>query len=228
MDVLAFDFGASSGRAILGTFESGKLSLKEIHRFENAPVYMNDGLYWDLPKLFSEIKQGIYKAKDYDYASIGIDTWGVDYAYITKDGHILSNPYCYRDVPCVKGFDNITKSISESELYKKSGIQVMNINTMFQIADDVKNHSDVYNIADKMLLMPDLFGFLLTGRVYAERSMASTTGLLDPNTKKWNYELIKRLGFDENKLPPLVDSGEKIGTLTRGIADETETSQRRL
>ena len=183
MKVLAFDFGASSGRAIIGTYEGGKLSLEEIHRFDNDPVKMNGGFYWDLPRLFHEIKQALIKAKAYDYDFIGIDTWGVDYALLSKDGLLLGNPYNYRDERTIPVFENLKKEIPESELYAMTGIQNMNINTLYQILETKQNHPELYDLADKMILVPDLFSFLLTGKVFAERSMASTTQLLDPITK---------------------------------------------
>lgn len=220
MNVLAFDFGASSGRAILGSFKDGKITLEEIHRFDNEPVYVNDGFYWDIPRLFHEIKQGLLKAKKYDFESIGIDTWGVDYGLITKDKMLLSNPYNYRDERTVPIREELKKVISDDELYNLSGIQVMNINTLYQLLETKKNHPDFYNLADKMILIPDLFGFFLTGKVYAERTAASTTQLLDPYTKKWNSELLNRVGLKEELFPDLVDAGEKIGALKKELCEE--------
>lgn len=220
MNVLAFDFGASSGRAILGSFENGKITLTELHRFDNEPVKMNGGFYWDLPKLFYEIRQGLLKAEKYEYESIGIDTWGVDYALVDKDGMLLGNPYNYRDERTVPVFENLKKEISENELYKQTGIQNLNINTLYQLLETKKNHPELYSLGDKLILMPDLFGYLLTGKIYAERTMASTTQLLNPNTKEWNEELISRLGLDLNKFPSLVDSGEKIAPLKEEICKE--------
>lgn len=228
MKVLAFDFGASSGRAIIGTFENGKISLEEIHRFENGPVLMNGGFYWDLPKLFHEVKQGLIKAEKYGYESIGIDTWGVDYALVTLDGLLLGNPYNYRDERTIPVFEKLKETIAESELYKMTGIQNMNINTLYQLLETKENHPDFYALADRIILMPDLFGYLLTGKVYAERSMASTTQLLDPYTKEWNKKLIDKLGLDITKFPELVDSGERIGLIKDEICKELEIAPKML
>ncbi len=222
MKVLAFDFGASSGRAIIGTFENGKISLEEIHRFENGPVLMNGGFYWDLPKLFHEVKQGLIKAEKYGYESIGIDTWGVDYALITLDGLLLGNPYNYRDERTIPVFEKLKETIGESKLYKMTGIQNMNLNTLYQLLETKENHPDFYALADRIILMPDLFGYLLTGEVYAERSMASTTQLLDPHTKDWNKKLIDRLGLDITKFPELVDSGTQIAPVREDICKELD------
>ncbi len=222
MKVLAFDFGASSGRAIIGTFENGKISLEEIHRFDNGPVLMNGGFYWDLPKLFHEVKQGLIKAEKYGYESIGIDTWGVDYALITLDGLLLGNPYNYRDERTIPVFEKLKETIGESKLYKMTGIQNMNINTLYQLLETKENHPDFYALADRVILMPDLFGYLLTGEVYAERSMASTTQLLDPYTKEWNKKLIDKLGLDITKFPDLVDSGTRIAPVREDICKELD------
>ncbi|MDD4689924.1 MAG: rhamnulokinase [Eubacteriales bacterium] len=221
MNVLAFDFGASSGRAILGSLKDGKLTLKEIHRFDNEPVYMNGGLYWDLPRLFHEVKQGILKAKEEEYESIGIDTWGVDYALITKDGKLIGNPYNYRDERTLNTRDKVGEIISDEDLYKTSGIQTMNINTLFQFMED-KEERDFYELADKFILVPDLFGYLLTGKVYSERTMASTTQLLDPYTKEWNFPLIEKLVIKKSMFPRLVDAGERIGALKEEICKELD------
>ena len=220
MNVLAFDFGASSGRAILGSFENGKITLKEIHRFDNEPVYINDGFYWDMPRLFHEVKQGLLKAKEYEFESIGIDTWGVDYGLITKDKMLLGNPYNYRDERTVPIRAELKKELSDSELYGMSGIQVMNINTLYQLLETKKNHPDFYNLADKMILIPDLFGYFLTGKVYAERTAASTTQLLNPYTKEWNTELLNCVGLKESLFPKLVDAGTKIGPLKKELCEE--------
>ena len=228
MKVLAFDFGASSGRAIIGTFENGKISLEEIHRFENGPVLMNGGFYWDLPKLFSEVKQGLVKAEKYGYESIGIDTWGVDYALITLDGMLLGNPYNYRDERTLPVFEKIKETIGESALYKKTGIQNMSLNTLYQLLETKENHPDFYALADRIILMPDLFGYLLTGKVYAERTMASTTQLLEPYTKEWNKKLIDKLGLDITKFPELVDSGTKIGMVRDDICKELDITPKML
>ncbi len=220
MKVLAFDFGASSGRAILGTFENGKITLEEIHRFDNEPVSMNGNFYWDLPRLFHEVKQGLMKAEKYNYESVGIDTWGVDYALITKNGWLLGNPYNYRDERTLPVFDSLKESISASDLYKQTGIQDMNLNTMYQLLETKDNNPDIYELADKFILVPDLFSFLLTGKIYAERSMASTTQLLDPVTKEWNKPLIEKLGLKLSMFPTLVDSGTKVAYIKEDLCKE--------
>jgi len=220
MKVLAFDFGASSGRAILGSLENGKMILEEVHRFDNEPVSINDGFYWDLPRLFHEVKQGIRKVKNEDFASIGVDTWGVDYALVTKGGKLLSNPYNYRDERTLDIPEKIKEIISDKDLYKASGIQSMNFNTIYQLFADKTKNPDVYEIADKFIMMPELFGYLLTGEVYGEKSEASTSALLNPYTKEWNWELIDKIGLKRSLFPSLVDPGTKVGVLKKEICEE--------
>lgn len=220
MKVLAFDFGASSGRAILGSLENGKLVLEEVHRFDNEPVSINDGFYWDLPRLFHEVKQGIRKVKDVDFASIGVDTWGVDYALVTKDGKLLSNPYNYRDERTLDIPEKIREIISDKDLYMTSGIQSMNFNTIYQLFADKTKNPDVYEIADKFIMMPELFGYLLTGEIYGEKSEASTSALLNPYTKEWNWELIDKIGLKRSLFPELKDPGTKVGVLKDAICEE--------
>ena len=228
LKVLAFDFGASSGRAIIGELKDKKLTLKEIHRFDNEPVYINDGFYWDLPRLFHEVKQGILKAESEGYENIGIDTWGVDYALVTKSGQFIGYPYNYRDERTIPMLDKVREIMPDAELYKMSGIQVMNINTLYQLMETKLNHPEIYDLADKFILMPDLFGYLLTGKVYAESTMASTTQLLEPYTKEWNWELIEKLGLKKSLFPELVDSGTHIGALKEEILKELGISQKNL
>lgn len=228
MKVLAFDFGASSGRAILGSFENGSLALKEIHRFDNTPVRMNGGLYWDLPRLFHEVKQGLLKAKDEDYSTIGIDTWGVDYALVTAGGQLIGNPRNYRDERTADTLKKVSRIISERDLYRMSGIQTMNLNTVFQLFEDKESQREFYDLADKFIPVPDLFGYLLTGRVYAERTMASTTQLLDPYSKEWNIPLIEKLGLKTSMFPTLVNPGERIGPIKDEICRELEIESKDL
>ena len=220
MKVLAFDFGASSGRAIIGGLENGKLTLEEVHRFDNEPVYINGGFHWDLPRLFHEIKQGLVKAEKYGYESIGIDTWGVDFGLLTKGGYLLGDPYHYRDERTAPVLEAVRKQIGDGPLYRQTGIQTLAFNSVYQLLATKKNDPDVYSVADKMVLMPDLFSYLLCGEVVAERSIASTTQMLDPETKEWNLPFLKEVGIDPAILPRLVDSGERIAMMKKDICDE--------
>ncbi|MBQ8588389.1 MAG: rhamnulokinase [Clostridia bacterium] len=226
MKVLAFDFGASSGRAILGSLENGKLVLEEVHRFDNEPVAINGGFYWDLPRLFHEVKQGIRKVKDVDFASIGIDTWGVDGALVAKNGKILANPYNYRDARTADIPEKVRQIISDKDLYAATGIQSMNFNTVYQLFAYKEQENEIYEIADKFILIPDLFGYLLTGEIYSEKTIASTTAMLDPYTKEWNYELMDKLGLKRSILPKLINPGTKVGVIKKEICEELEMDTR--
>ncbi len=219
--VLAFDFGAGSGRAMLSEFDGKTFDLKEIHRFSNDPVYVNGVLYWDILRLYHEIKQGILKAVQAGgFDCIGIDTWGVDFGLIDKDGNLLSNPICYRDTYTSGVMEEVFQTVSKEELYQKTGIQIIHFNTVFQLIAYAMKKSETFARADKMLLVPDLFNYFLTGEKKAEYTEASTTGLIDPSTKDWNYELCRQLSIPTEILPPITPSGSIYGYLTDEICEE--------
>lgn len=225
--VLAFDFGASSGRAVLGNYEDGKITLEEIHRFDNDTVMVNGGFYWDILRLFFEIKQGISKAGD-DYDSIGIDTWGVDYGLIDKNGNLIGNPYNYRDTRTEGMLEEANKFVSSSDIYKKSGNQISLINTLFQLLADKKYRSFMLENTDKLLFIPDLFNYFLTGKIYAERTIASTSQLLEPFSKEWNYELIDKFGLNRDIFPELIDAGTFVGNMTEELCNEINVTSKRI
>ncbi|MDO4742527.1 MAG: rhamnulokinase family protein [bacterium] len=220
--ILAFDFGASSGRAMIGTLENNQLNIVEIHRFANEPVTINGRLYWDVLRLFHEIKQGIVIANQKGgFDSIGIDTWGVDYGLLDENDEILSNPSHYRDSRTEGIPEEIfEKFISKDELYKKTGIQSLNINTIFQLYYDAKYRPNRFALAKTFLMIPDLFAFLLTGCKRLEYTIASTTGLLNPVTKTIDNELLDRLGIDKSIFPKIIMPGEAYGNLSKEICDE--------
>lgn len=215
--VLAFDFGASSGRAIIGTFDGGKLSLREVHRFSNDPVSFNGTVYWDVLRLFHEIKQGILKAKAAGgFDSIGIDTWGVDFGLLDKDGRLLENPIHYRDKRTAGVMDECFSLIPRDEFYRLTGIQFMELNTVFQLYSIKKQRPDLLERADKLLFMPDLFGYMLTGVPATEYSIATTSQLVDIRTGDWCGEIFDRLGL------PLKIMGDISlpGVCRRKLSDE--------
>lgn len=219
--VLAFDFGASSGRAILAEYDGSRIELREVHRFDNNPVMIRGTFYWDALALFHEIKQGITKARAYgEFSSIGIDTWGVDFGLLDKNGDLLQNPVNYRDRRTEGMVDEAAKTISLEDLYSLTGVQIMEINTLFQLYSLAKNRPDVLERADCALLMPDLFGYFLTGKKAAEYSIASTTQMLDPEKKQWNRELLKKLSLPEHLFPDVVPSGTVLGDVSTDISEE--------
>ncbi|MCH5325499.1 MAG: rhamnulokinase [Eubacterium sp.] len=221
--VLAIDFGASSGRAIIGTLEGDKISLTEIHRFSNDPVILNGTMYWDVLRLFHEIKQSLIKSKEYgELDSIAIDTWGVDFGLIDKDGRLPENPVHYRDARTAGMVDKAYKLIPQDELYGATGNQIMEINTAFQLLSLVQDRPELLERADKLLLMPDLFAYFLCGSKRAERSIASTTQLFDQRKKDWSYDTAKQLGIKESLLPEIIESGNVVGMLSDEICNELD------
>ena len=219
--VLAFDFGASSGRAILGAYADGKIELKEIHRFSNDPVEINGTLYWDVLRLFHEIKQGITKAvHEGGFDAIGIDTWGVDFGLVDEKGRLLANPVHYRDERTEGMMEEAFKRVPREKLYAATGTQLMRINTLFQLIALKKQDPELLARADKMLLMPDLFAYFLTGVQRAEYTEVSTTNMLNPNTGDWARDILDELGIDQRLLPEIIDAGSVYGPLKKEICEE--------
>ena len=219
--VLAFDFGASGGRAMCGTFDGEKITIEELHRFSNDPVILNGTMYWDVLRLFFEIKQGLIKAKKCGkIESIGIDTWGVDFGLVDAEGRLLENPVHYRDSRTEGMLEESFKMIDKQKFYEITGNQFMEINTAFQLLYLLKNRKDLLDRADKMILMPDLFNYFLTGQKKAEYSIASTTQLLDAKKGEWSDEVIDALKLPKNIFPEIVPTGTKIGELTDEICNE--------
>ncbi len=223
--VLAFDFGASSGRAILGKFENGKIELEEIHRFSNDPVSVNGTTYWDVLRLFYEIKQGIIKAKQAGgFDSIGIDTWGVDFGLLDEFGCLLENPIHYRDKRTVGMIEEAEKYISKKEMYGITGIQFMELNTIFQLLALKKERPHILEKTDKMLFMPDLFAYMLTGEKNTEYSIATTSQMIDLKTNSWSEVLLDKFGIKKDIFAPIVKSGTKVGKLSDEICEECGVS----
>ena len=219
--VLAFDFGASSGRAILGALKDGKIEMKEIHRFSNDPVIVNGTMYWDTLRQFFEIKQGIVKAKKYGTIdSMGIDTWGVDFGLIDEHGALLENAVHYRDER-TRGMDRkVFTKIPKSELYNITGNEFNYFNTIFQLNALKENRPWMLERADKFLFTPDLFNYFLTGEKKAEYTMATTSSLLDIRKREWSEEVIERIGLKKELFPELIASGSIVGPLKKEICEE--------
>ena len=219
--VLAFDFGASSGRAIIGRFDGENIRLEEIHRFSNDPVQIGGTLYWDVLRLFYEIKQGLTKAKlAGGFDSVGIDTWGVDFGLLDEFGCLVENPVHYRDLRTSGMIEEVFKTVPKEELYERTGIQFMELNTLFQLVSLKKYRPHILERTSRMLFMPDLFAYLLTGRMQTEYSIATTSQMVDIKTKDWAYDLLERLGLPKDILTPIVPSGTPNGELSDAICDE--------
>ena len=219
--VLSFDFGASSGRAMLATLENGKIEMKEIHRFSNDPVIVNGTMYWDILRLFFEIKSGITKAvNDGGFDAIGIDTWGVDFGMLDKNGKLLANPVHYRDKRTEGIPEKVFEIIPKDELYSLCGTQLMNFNTIYQLMYLKLYQPELLELTDKILLIPDLFAYMLTGVMLDEATDVSTTNLFDPYKRDWNRDIIKKLGLPERIFADVVEPGQEFGMLSDEICEE--------
>ncbi|MBR3839067.1 MAG: rhamnulokinase [Clostridia bacterium] len=225
MKILAFDYGASSGRAIVGTYENKILSLKEVHRFASDPVYMNDVFTWDFLRLFLELKRGILKAYqggDSDIASIGIDTWGVDFGLLSKDGQLLGNPIHYRDSRTDGMIEKACLRVPAEKIYEITGIAFQKFNTLYQLLALNEADSVLLKDADCLLFIPDLFNYFLTGEKKCEYTITSTAQLYDPVKGDWAYDLIKEVCPKVNTdiFPEVIPAGTKVGNLSESICDE--------
>lgn len=218
---LAADFGGGSGRVIAGWLEDGKLVMEEVHRFGNRQVRLGDHVYWDFPALFEDMKVGLRKAASKGYAveSIGVDTWGVDFGLIDRDGQLLGNPVCYRDARTVGMIDKLFKTVNPSEHYATTGIQVMEINTLAQLLS-IKDTAQL-EAAHRLLFMPDLFSYFLTGKATNEYCIASTSELLDAKNRDWSWETIEALGLPKHIFGEIVMPGTVRGILRGDISEET-------
>jgi rhamnulokinase len=219
--ILAFDFGASGGRAMIGIYNGDTISLKEIHRFSNDPVTIGKTVYWDVLRLFHEIKQGMLKAKyDGGFACIGIDTWGVDFGLLDAQGNLLENPIHYRDGRTKGMMEESFKLIPKEWFYRITGNQFMELNTVFQLFSLVKQRPELLERADKLLLMPDLFTYFLTGEKRAEHSIASTTQLMNAEEGIWSEGVMSALGIPTNIFADIISSGTIVGVLSDDICEE--------
>ena len=221
-DYLALDLGAESGRGLLGRFDGDRLSLEEVHRFPNGPVRMLDTLHWDVPRLYAEMKVALGKAASGHpgLEGVGIDTWGVDFGLIGRGDTLLGNPVHYRDAR-TEGMMELAASLVPAErIYEITGLQFLPINSAYQLLAMKAAGSPLLEMAETFLMMPDLFGWLLTGRRAGERTNASTTQLLDPRDGTWSDELCSSFGIPRGILPPLIDPGAELGPLRRSVAEE--------
>lgn len=219
--VLAFDFGASSGRAILAKLEDDRIVMEEVHRFSNDPVTIGKTMYWDTLRQFFEIKQGIVKAKQKGgFDSIGIDTWGVDFGLLDEHGVLLESAVHYRDDRTLGMQDEVFKAIPKEELYHLTGNQFENFNTVFQLYSLVQKRPWLLERAKTLLLTPDLFNYFLTGEKKAEYTMATTTQLMDARNQVWSDRVLDALSIPKEILPEIVPSGTVVGEISAEICEE--------
>ncbi len=221
---LAVDLGASSGRVLGAHFFGKRVSLDEIHRFPNGPVATAGHLYWDVLRLWSEIQDG-FRLADQNHggeiAGIGIDTWGVDFALLGRDNQLLGNPFHYRD-PQVKGMiEKATQTVTQEEIFAETGLQFLEINTLFQLLALRHRQAPILEMASSLLMMPDFFNWLLTGERASELTDASTTQFFNPRTKDWSRSLLNRLKLPTEILQPIVPPGTILGKLLPSVCQAT-------
>jgi len=218
MKMLAYDFGASSGRAVLGHYDGSRLETEVLWRFSNDPVQVGDTLHWDTLRLLHETKQGLYAAQragHADLSGIGIDTWGVDFGLLDKRGALLGNPVHYRDMRTLGKMAKASALLTMEKIYAQTGIQFMEINTLYHLMALAESQPELLEQAETLLFTPDLMGYFLTGEKVCERTIASTSQMLNPVTGEWASEMLTALGIPVHMLLPVTDPLCRNGVLTR-------------
>ncbi len=221
--VLAMDFGASSGRGIVGGFDGERITLDEVHRFENAPVNLAGQLVWDVPSLYSGILTSIGRAANSSakISSLGIDTWGVDYCYLDRHGHMLSLPIHYRDEGIGGAADEFFNIVPWEELYSVTGIQNLEFNTIYRLARDAKISPEIVSCASRVLFIPDLFGYFLTGTASTEYTIASTGAILDAKSRDFARDILERAGIDASLFAPIRKPAAYLGKIKDEVKSQT-------
>ncbi|MGM0881261.1 MAG: rhamnulokinase [Bacillota bacterium] len=222
MTILAYDLGASSGRAMLGRLNEGKIEVEELHRFSNDPVQVGDRLHWDILRLLHELKQGLLKAKHRGIKldSIAIDSWAVDFGLIGSSGELLGNPYHYRDHHTDGVMERLMEEMTASHIFGRTGIQFLPFNTINQLAALKQADSPLLRDAKHFLMIPDLLRYFLTGEMFNEFSNATTTQLYNPLTGGWDEELIRAIGISPDLFGQVAQPGERVGQLRSSVCEE--------
>ena len=222
-NLIAFDLGASNGRAILGQFDGERITMRELHRFENNYIEMNGVFYWDTPYLYNQLKQGLLKFRQGGFGELdafGIDTWGVDYGLLDKNGHLTGIPRSYR-LGTQEDIDAVMEKIPADVLYSRTGIDnSLTFNTLYQLYRRRREGDVALENADTMLLTPDLLGYFLTGAKGTEYTIATTTQLYNPTTKDWDWETIRELGLPEHIFTKIEPTGTIRGHLRPELCQE--------
>ena len=215
----AIDLGATSGRVILATLCDGKISMEEIHRFPDPIIEMQGHFYWDLPAIYKSVIDGLAKisARGVEVSAIGIDTWGVDFVCFGKDGGMLRLPYCYRDPHTVGAPEKFFERMPRKTLYDKTGIQIMNFNSVFQLDTLRRKNCSALAAADKILFIPDALAYLLSGEMVTEYTIASTAQMINPRTKQWDDDILALLSLTPDNFGRMIMPGEQIGVLTQEV-----------
>ncbi len=220
-----FDFGASNGRAVVGKYDGSRFSMDVIHRFDNSPVYASGILYWDILRLYSELKKGLSKSVELykkDIASLGIDTWGVDFGFIDQNGHLLSNPHHYRDEARINSEKDLYNQMSKEKIFELTGGLVLPIMSIFHMYWLKKSSSTQLLHADKYLMMPDLFNYFLTGKVLNEYTEATTSVMYDQKNNRWSKEILDLFQISISLFPEIIRPGSIVGKIQKNVCDELE------
>ena len=218
---LAFDCGATSGRAVLATFSGDSFDMREVYRFPSGIIELHGKFYWDVMSIYNHFCQCLRELGRQGVVpdSIGIDTWGVDFGFVAEDGSLLGNPRAYRD-PYTEGIpEKVFETVPREQLYAATGIQIMNFNSIFQLYAQTQEGFAPLRHASHILFMPDLLAYMLTGKQVCEYTIASTSGMMDQSTREFNKPLLEKLGIRTDVLLPVVQPGETIGTLRKELAD---------
>ncbi|MGK9477820.1 rhamnulokinase [Melioribacter sp. OK-6-Me] len=222
---IAFDIGAESGRCMVGLLNNKIISLHEVHRFRTPSIKYDYGFHWDILAIYEEIIEGLKKAKkefgNY-FDGIGIDTWGVDYVLLDSENRLLGYPYHYRDDRTDNMMEEAFLLLPKEKIYKSTGIQFVQINTIYQLLSERKRKASLLDVADKILFIPDFLNFLLTGEKVSEYSIASTSGLVNPVTRNWSWEVIEALGLRKGIFPKLIEPGLVLGKISASTANLTQ------
>jgi rhamnulokinase len=220
---LAVDLGAESGRTILGALDGDRLTLTETHRFPNGPVRINDGIHWDVLRLWNEIKSGIAATvkKGTKLDGVGLDTWGVDFALLDRNHSLLSNPFHYRDARTDGILEPAFRCMPRPDIFSHTGIQFMQINTLYQLFAMAQQKSPLFDMAKTFVMIPDLFNFWLSGEITNEFTDATTSQCLDPRTRTWATPVLDALNIPAHLFQPVTEPGTVIGTLLPQVAEET-------
>jgi rhamnulokinase len=218
---LAFDLGAESGRAFLGSLHDGILDIREIHRFANEPVEYGGTMHWDAPRLWLEMRRALELADVPRLAGIGVDTWGVDYALLGQRGELLLNPFNARDPRNVSAMDEVLRRLPRADIYRATGIQLLAINTLYQLYAAQRDNPRILAAAEKLIMMPDLFHYWMTGNAVCEYTEASTTQFMNPVTRTWAVDLLEELGLSSRLPAEIVEPGSVVGRLLPGISRNT-------
>ncbi len=226
---VALDVGAESGRGMVGTFDGVQLRLGELHRFPNNPVQLPDGLHWDVLRLWAECQHSLAAAvreHGESVASVGIDTWGVDFGLLARDGTLLGNPYHYRDGRTDGMLEEAFRRMPRAEIFERTGIQFLQINSLYQLLSMAVHDSPALRAAGTFLTTPDLLNYWLTGQKAGELTIATTTQCFNPRANDWDGELLARMGIPAHIFPPVVPPGTDLGGLLPHVAQATGAGAR--